>query len=89
MRLRTAFLSLSVAAGLAFTPMIAAAQTTLVMVEEQGCVWCARWNEQIAPIYPKTQAGKAAPRRARNRAEHRFPPICTLPAACITRRRSC
>lgn len=63
MRLRTAFLSLLVAAGLAVSPVIAAAQTALIMVEEQGCVWCARWNEQIAPIYPKTQAGKAAPLR--------------------------
>lgn len=63
MRLRTAFLSLSVAAGLAVSPLIAAAQTALIMVEEQGCVWCARWDDQIAPIYPKTQAGKAAPLR--------------------------
>ena len=60
MRLRTAFLSLSVAAGLSLSPMIAAAQTTLVMVEEQGCVWCARWNDQIAPIYPNINDEKPA-----------------------------
>lgn len=23
-------------------------------------MWCARWNEEIASIYPKTDAGKAA-----------------------------
>ena len=63
MRLRTAFLSLSVATGLAVSTLIAAAQTALIMVEEQDCVWCARWDDQIAPIYPKTQAGKAAPLR--------------------------
>jgi len=39
----------------------AAAQTTLVMVEEHGCVWCARWNEELGDIYPKTAEGKAAP----------------------------
>ncbi|MBV1867730.1 MAG: hypothetical protein KUG69_07465 [Marinosulfonomonas sp.] len=35
----------------------------LVMIEEDGCVWCARWNQEIAPIYPKTAAGKFAPLR--------------------------
>jgi hypothetical protein len=39
------------------------ADASLVMVEEKGCIWCARWNEQIAPIYPKTDAGKNAPLR--------------------------
>ncbi len=39
------------------------AQTTLVMVEEKGCIWCARWNTEIAPIYPKTPEGQAAPLR--------------------------
>lgn len=35
----------------------------LVMVEEPGCIWCARWNEEIAPAYPKTTEGKFAPLR--------------------------
>lgn len=39
----------------------AMADATLVMVEERGCMWCARWNDEIAPIYPKTDIGKAAP----------------------------
>lgn len=42
---------------------VSVAQATLVMVEEVGCMWCARWNEEIAPIYPKTPEGKAAPLR--------------------------
>jgi len=42
---------------------VAAADTVLVMVEEKGCVWCARWNDEIAHIYPKTTEGKAAPLR--------------------------
>lgn len=24
-------------------------------------MWCARWNAEIAPIYPKTAEGRAAP----------------------------
>ncbi len=39
------------------------AETRLIMVEEAGCVWCARWNEQIGPIYPKTPEGRTAPLR--------------------------
>ncbi len=37
------------------------AETRLLMAEEVGCMWCARWNAEIGPIYPKTDAGKAAP----------------------------
>jgi thioredoxin-related protein len=39
------------------------AEMALVMVEEQGCMWCARWSAEIAPIYPKTTEGKSAPLR--------------------------
>jgi hypothetical protein len=35
----------------------------LVMVERAGCAWCARWNAEIAPIYPKTPEGAQAPLR--------------------------
>lgn len=40
-----------------------AAATELVMVEEAGCVWCARWNAEIAPAYPNTSQGRFAPLR--------------------------
>ncbi|AUQ62219.1 hypothetical protein [Phaeobacter inhibens] len=41
----------------------------LVMVEQPGCAWCARWDAEIAPIYPKTAEGRFAPlRRADLRA---------------------
>ena len=46
---------------LLFSALAASAGTVLVMVEEQGCVWCARWNEEISHIYPKTNEGKAVP----------------------------
>ncbi|MEX3315046.1 hypothetical protein [Sulfitobacter sp. PS-8MA] len=35
----------------------------LVMVEQPGCVYCERWNEEIAPAYPKTAEGEFAPLR--------------------------
>jgi thioredoxin-related protein len=39
------------------------AATELVMVEQTGCEWCERWDEEIAPAYPKTTEGKFAPLR--------------------------
>ena len=35
----------------------------LVMVEQDGCHWCAQWNHEISAIYPKTDEGKRAPLR--------------------------
>lgn len=56
--LRISFLStLLIIAG----TLSAAAQTKLIMVEEIGCMWCARWNDEISEIYPKTGEGRAAP----------------------------
>jgi len=43
--------------------LTAAADLSLVMVEENGCIWCARWNDEIAHIYPKTPEGQSAPLR--------------------------
>ncbi len=35
----------------------------LVMLEQDGCAWCLRWDEEISGIYPKTTEGKLAPLR--------------------------
>ncbi|MEP5153160.1 hypothetical protein [Planktotalea sp.] len=43
------------------TAVQAGADPMLIMVEEEGCLWCARWNKEISEIYPKTSEGKAAP----------------------------
>jgi hypothetical protein len=52
------------AACLAVGILVAPARAVeLVMVEQHGCEWCARWNEEIAPIYPKTAEGAFAPLR--------------------------
>ena len=37
------------------------AEPQLLMVEQPGCVYCAAWDEEIAPIYPKTPEGQHAP----------------------------
>ncbi|MBS8227096.1 hypothetical protein DYI42_12720 [Vannielia litorea] len=49
--------------ALTVLPALARAETVLVMVEEEGCAWCARWNKEIGPIYAKTPEGRAAPLR--------------------------
>ncbi len=60
MLLRTLFFS----ALLVCTSAVATlASPQLIMVEEDGCIWCARWNKEISEIYPKTPEGKTAPLR--------------------------
>lgn len=54
-----------------------AATAELVMVEEEGCPWCRRWNEEIGGIYAKTEEGQAAPLR-RIDIEKPVPPDLTL-----------
>ncbi|MCA0044538.1 thioredoxin domain-containing protein [Celeribacter litoreus] len=46
-----------------FTAILPAAAMELVMVERKGCVYCARWEAEIGPIYPKTPEGAFAPLR--------------------------
>lgn len=38
-----------------------ASAADLVMFEEDGCVYCARWKAEIGPIYPKTPEAAFAP----------------------------
>ncbi len=57
---RAAALAGLLAPVLALAPAWAA---ELVMVEQDGCVYCEMWNDQIAPIYPKTAEGQFAPLR--------------------------
>ena len=47
--------------GLAFTASLEARE--LVMVASRGCLWCALWDRDVGPIYPKTPEAKAAPLR--------------------------
>lgn len=35
----------------------------LIMVDQAGCVYCERWESELAAIYPKTPEGQFAPLR--------------------------
>ena len=35
----------------------------LIMFEQKGCVWCQRFDREIAPAYDKTTEGRRAPLR--------------------------
>lgn len=39
----------------------AAAEVRLLMIEQPGCAYCALWDSEVAPIYPRTPEGRAAP----------------------------
>jgi len=44
-------------------PVRADAQTQLIMLEQPGCPWCAKFNVEIAPAWPRTAEGMRAPLR--------------------------
>lgn len=46
--------------------MVRAAGLELLMFEQPGCLYCARWNAEVAPEYPLTAEGRAAPLRRLN-----------------------
>jgi len=62
MRSKT-FATLALAMVLTCASGLAARAAELVMFEQAGCHWCAQWNAEIGPIYPKTAAGQLAPLR--------------------------
>ena len=33
----------------------------LMMVEQAGCIYCAAWDREIGPGFPKSSEGRAAP----------------------------
>ncbi|WP_394197421.1 hypothetical protein [Litoreibacter albidus] len=57
--LRSGLMGVLLLCGLTF-PALAA---NLVMVEQDGCHWCAQWNKEISAVYPKTSEGQRAPLR--------------------------
>ena len=56
---RTFFATLFIASA----PAVSAADLELLMIEQPGCVYCARWDAEVAPEYPLTTEGKVAPLR--------------------------
>lgn len=61
--LRNALLAFALMAGQGAFAQDSASNMELVMIEQAGCQWCARWNAEIAPIYPKTAEAVQAPLR--------------------------
>ena len=55
----------------------------LVMVEQHGCHYCEKWDDEIAHIYPKTTDGQRVPLRRVNlrdlpdNLEFTSPPVFT------------
>src|SRR2546423_407743 len=41
----------------------------LVMFEQKGCVWCQKFDREIAPAYDKTTEGRRAPLRRLDTAQ--------------------
>jgi hypothetical protein len=48
---------------LMFAAFASARAAELVMVERDGCPWCAAFDREIAPVYAKTPEGQRAPLR--------------------------
>jgi thioredoxin-related protein len=46
-----------------FAGALPATAAELVMLEQPGCVWCARFNAEIASAWPKIEEGRLAPLR--------------------------
>jgi len=42
---------------------VSASSVELLMLERPGCVYCARWNKEIAPAYSNSWEGRVAPLR--------------------------
>lgn len=55
------FLAAAIAIFMSLSAPVMAAE--MIMFEQAGCVWCKRFNEEIAPAWPKTEQGKRAPLR--------------------------
>lgn len=60
-RLATTLLALSFILVIAFSSVVHSAE--LLMIEDTGCVYCERFNREIAPAYAKTDEGRSAPLR--------------------------
>jgi len=52
-------LSFSVIFGSALPAV--AGELRLLMFDQAGCIYCARWEAEIGPIYPKTEEARVAP----------------------------
>jgi thioredoxin-related protein len=57
----------------------AADAAELVMFRRDGCSWCAKWDQEIGPIYPKTEFNRRAPLRQVNLSRDAGPKFAHAP----------
>ena len=57
----------------------AADAAELFMFRRDGCSWCAKWDREIGPIYPRTEFNSRAPLRHVNLDRDPAPPIVYAP----------
>lgn len=62
LRSKTLLIALASLAAAIGVP-VAAHAAELLMFKRDGCVWCARWDREIAPIYEKADEAKLLPLR--------------------------
>src|SRR6266581_4353630 len=55
-------------AAFALLSTVGSRAAELVMFERTGCVWCERFDAEIAPVYGKTEESQAAPLRRVDRS---------------------
>jgi len=74
-------LAIRAVAALAIVVVVAGAADAaeLIMFRRDGCPWCARWDREIGPIYPKTEFSRRAPLRLVNLDHDPDPPIAHGP----------
>lgn len=61
---RAAFMAVGgavLAAGLGFAGPASAGELRLFMFDQPGCIYCARWEAEIGPIYPVSDEARTAP----------------------------
>jgi hypothetical protein len=51
----------------------------LVMYRRDGCSWCAKWDREIGPIYPKTDISRRVPLKIINLDHDKDLPISHRP----------
>ncbi len=63
-RQRFGKIGIAVLTAAAFLAAVVPARAAeLVMFEQAGCPWCEAFDREIAPVYAKTDEGRAAPLR--------------------------
>ena len=61
--LQKSVLTAMAAALLGLSGLTLARASELVMFERAGCVWCQRWDKDVAPVYGKTAEARLLPLR--------------------------